>query len=1026
MRSPLLRFALAVSALLPAVSLHAASFYTAKLDDPKAVYLTPADFPVHADGKGDDTDALQQAIDKVADTTHQGIVFVPEGSYKLSKTVYVWEGIRLIGYGANRPKFVLADNTPGYQEANPYRPDAPGSGNYVLHFVSGKPRAGGTIRDANPGTFYSALSNIDIEIGEGNPAAIGVRFHIAQHCYISHVDFRTGSGKSGMEEGGNEIEDCHFYGGDYGIITGKTAPSWPFLIIDCSFEGQRKAGITSWEAGLTLVRDEFKKMPSALIVQPDRSDIIWIKDSRLDDISGPALVIGQENNAKSQTNLENIGCIQVPVLALLRDSGKQIAGSGNVYHVQAFCHGLITQDGSVPTMDTKIALLPGSPPPRPKPVAPGHIPPEVISPVIGRIYGRSNMRQPGDSDIPALPPCDTWANLHDLGAKGDGTTDDTKAIQAAIDSHKAIYIPSGRYIVTDTLTLKPDTVLIGLNPITTQFDLPDGTAGFQSDAAPKPLIVAPKGGTCIITGIGIDAGANPSAIGLKWMAGENSLVNDVRFLGGHGTFAADGSRVAVYNDNHTGDPDPKRRWDSQWYSLWITDGGGGTFKDIWTPDTFAQAGVYVSDTRTPGRMYAISIEHHVRNEVKIHNVSDWQFYAMQTEEERGESPKCLPYDIQDCSDLTFANVYLYRVTTDYPFPYGVKVSNSHNIVFHGLHAYSPGKTTYDNTVFDQTHNIEYRPREIALLTISGNAPAKRAITAGPELAAGAKVEKCIGGFENIDGASVDAKGDVYFVDARPQRIYRWSREQRELSLMRDNSIDPGVLAADKAGNLVILSRTGLVYQSRAGAKEDEISALPPSDSTPKQAAVALYAANCWRDDHDFLSYTMRKREFNYVAPDGSFFIPGDREFQTANSRPTPAPSPAASASPGQRPMPRGPRVRQDVVDLLRAYELVPAVPGKPLYLSDEFWQRTWEFKVAADGTLSDPKLFAEEGEAGVAVDKQGNVYIAAGNVFVYDPKGKKIDTIEVPERPASLVFGGRDGKTLFITARTSLYQVRTK
>ncbi len=603
----------------------------------------------------------------------------------------------------------------------------------------------------------------------------------------------------------------------------------------------------------------------------------------------------------------------------------------------------------------------------------------------GASTGARTCASPEDSDIPALPPGGTWANLHDLGAKGDGVTDDTKAIQTAINSHKAIYVPSGRYVLSDTITLKPDTVLIGLNPITTQFDLSDGTPGFQDAGAPKPLLVTAKGGTCIITGIGIDAGANPSAIGLKWMSGEDSLVNDVRFLGGHGTFAADGSRVPVYNDNHTGDPNPKRRWDSQWYSLWITDGGGGTFKDIWTPDTFAQAGVYVSDTQTPGRMYCISIEHHVRNEVKIHNVSGWQFYAMQTEEERGESPRCLPYDIEDCSDLIFANVYLYRVTTDFAFPYGVKVSNSSNIVFHGLHAYSPGKTSYDNTVFDQTHNVEYRSREIASLTLSGNAPAKQAVVAGPELAPGAKVEKRIGGFEDIDGAAVDAKGGVYFVDPRPQRIYRWSAESGGLSLVRDNPVDPGALAIDKAGNMVILSRTGVVYKSLAGGKEDEISAFQPANAAPKDGAVAFYAANCWRDDHDFLDYTMRQRPFHYDAPDGSFFIPADAEFQTANARQ----APVASLAPGQQPRPRSPRVRQDVVDLLRAYQLVRAVPGQPLYLSDEFWQRTWEFKVAADGTLSDPKLFAEEGEAGVAVDKQGNVYIAAGNVFVFDPKGQK-------------------------------------
>jgi len=61
----------------------------------------------------------------------------------------------------------------------------------------------------------------------------------------------------------------------------------------------------------------------------------------------------------------------------------------------------------------------------------------------------------------------------------------------------------------------------------------------------------------------------------------------------------------------------------------------------------------------------------------------------------------------------------------------------------------------------------------------------------------------------------------------------------------------------------------------------------------------------------------------------------------------------------------------------------------------------------------------------VTTDSRGNVYIAAGQIYVYDPTGKLIDTIEVPERPIQLIFGGEDHKTLFIAARTSLYSVRT-
>jgi sugar lactone lactonase YvrE len=61
----------------------------------------------------------------------------------------------------------------------------------------------------------------------------------------------------------------------------------------------------------------------------------------------------------------------------------------------------------------------------------------------------------------------------------------------------------------------------------------------------------------------------------------------------------------------------------------------------------------------------------------------------------------------------------------------------------------------------------------------------------------------------------------------------------------------------------------------------------------------------------------------------------------------------------------------------------------------------------------------------VAVDKKGNVYIAAGQVYVYDRSGKLVDTILVPERPSQLLFGGLNGHTLFILARSSLYAVNT-
>ena len=195
----------------------AASVYEKRPDDPLAVDLTAETFGAHADGVGDDAAALQQAIDRVAETTHAGVVLVPTGRYRLGRTVYVWQGIRLIGYGPTRPVFVLGRNTPGFQA---------GSGRYMIHFADNRPEPGGPFVDASEFTFYSGMSNIDIELLEGNPAAIAVRFHVAQHCALTHMDFQIVSARAAVEDIGNQASDIQVHGGDYGIVTKRTAPVW--------------------------------------------------------------------------------------------------------------------------------------------------------------------------------------------------------------------------------------------------------------------------------------------------------------------------------------------------------------------------------------------------------------------------------------------------------------------------------------------------------------------------------------------------------------------------------------------------------------------------------------------------------------------------------------------------------------------------------------------------------------------------------------------------------------------------------
>ncbi len=338
------------------------------------------------------------------------------------------------------------------------------------------------------------------------------------------------------------------------------------------------------------------------------------------------------------------------------------------------------------------------------------------------------MPEPVASDLTPLPPGDTWINIRDLGAKGDGQTDDTAALQNAIANHRAIYFPSGFYIVHDTLKLLSDTVLIGLHPGATQIILPDGTPGYQGIGEPKALLEnAQRRQQCRHRHRALPrAEIIRAPVAALWKAGANSMMNDVRFLGGHGTPLPGGSRENPYNENHTADPNPDRHWDSQYPSLWSPTAAAGHSLIFGQPSTFAQAGMEISDTKTEGRAYQISSEHHGHDEIIIKNAAHWKIYALQTEEEWGEGGLCLPIEIDSSTDITFANFHSYRVIHSFqPFPWAVKTSNSRDIRFRNFHCDSNSKASFDTSIFDQTHNIELREHEFTSLDISGNPPPAR-------------------------------------------------------------------------------------------------------------------------------------------------------------------------------------------------------------------------------------------------------------------------------------------------------------
>lgn len=125
-------------------------------------------------------------------------------------------------------------------------------------------------------------------------------------------------------------------------------------------------------------------------------------------------------------------------------------------------------------------------------------------------------------------------------------------------------------------------------------------------------------------------------------------------------------------------------------------------------------------------------------------------------------------------------------------------------------------------------------------------------------------------------------------------------------------------------------------------------------------------------------------------------------------------------------------VTQLIVDLKKPNGIALSPDGKTLYVVDNGAATLWAYDVKGPGQLANGRKIADTGKRpeggggdGMCVDEKGLLYVTAGrNVWVFSPKGNLISWIPCPENPANCAFGGTDNKTLYITARKSLYRIK--
>jgi gluconolactonase len=261
------------------------------------------------------------------------------------------------------------------------------------------------------------------------------------------------------------------------------------------------------------------------------------------------------------------------------------------------------------------------------------------------------------------------------------------------------------------------------------------------------------------------------------------------------------------------------------------------------------------------------------------------------------------------------------------------------------------------------------------------------------IAKDAVLTKVSSDFTFTEGPAVDPDGNVYFTDQPNDHIMKWSTDGT-LSVYMEGADRSNGLYFDNEGNLI--SCADLKNQLWKIDKNKNVTVLVRDFEGKK-----LNGPNdLWVDPRGgiYITDPFYKR---------SYWARADKEIEQEN---------VYYLSPDQKSLTIA------ATGFVRPNGIVGTPDGKTLYVSDINDKKTYSFTINYDGTLSDRTLFAEIGSDGMTIDNKGNIYVTGQGVTVFDSHGAQIEHIAVDEPwTANVCFGGKDRKTLFITASKSVY-----
>lgn len=262
-----------------------------------------------------------------------------------------------------------------------------------------------------------------------------------------------------------------------------------------------------------------------------------------------------------------------------------------------------------------------------------------------------------------------------------------------------------------------------------------------------------------------------------------------------------------------------------------------------------------------------------------------------------------------------------------------------------------------------------------------------------------KVEKVEGQYQFTEGPAADAHGNVFFSDIPADRIYKID-PQGKVSVFREPSNHTNGTMFNAAGELVCCEMDG------------RISATAPDGKTVRVLADG-YQGKRFNAPNDLV----------IDRAGGVYFT--DPHFRAPMPLPQGVTAVYYIAADG--------KVTRLIDDLKAPNGVILSPDEKTLYVIPSMQEEMMAYAVEGPGKLGKGRVFCRlkqaQGESGrggdgLTVDNKGNLYITSGlGLQVFNPEGKALGIIALPEQPANVTFGGRDYKTLYVTARTSVYTI---